>query len=196
MKQAKNLTDFTKSVIFYISKGYTNYKIVRIPPKKADKTAKILKKVSNTYKTNLTRSQRSYRRRHNISNYMSVSFNGVIVILRTAGKNNDKTNEFKNFGKEKMEVEISEWITLVFFVSETNRVTARLSRETYRRIKDDFYLAIKNKNKANYRLLKKMWLNLPWTAGIGKQGKMLNMFVKQKLKEFNLNWQPIYSLNA
>jgi len=194
MKVAKNLKEFTREVIKYLGSGYKYAKIAYIPHKKRHKSHEIAEKVSNHYQTDLTRGKRQHRRRKNLANYGAVMFQDrVIVILRTNGEHNDQPNEFIEVSK--LEVELSEWIGLVFFKNEFNRWTVRLSRETYRRIKADLEIAVKNGNGRDYNFIKSSWLNLPYWKGIGRQSSELHRYTKELLKKYGRSWEPLYTKN-
>ena len=190
MKKSETLNDFVQQTIKYLGSGYKYYKVVKIPHHKRIKIAKILEKIENQYHTSLSREKRQYRRKKNQANYGAANFRDIILIFRTNGEHNDKEKEFKTF--KNLTVEISEYLTLIFFKNEHNRFTVRLDRLTFRRFKEDFYIAIKNNNGRNYNKLKKMWLNLPRYKGIGSQGAELNNFIKETLKEFKREWRALY----
>jgi len=192
MKVAKTLKQFTQEIIKYLGSGYKYAKVVSIPSKKRHRSHEIAKKVSEYYQTNLSRGKRQHKRRKGLSNYGAVMFQDrMIVILRTNGEHNDKPNEFKEVSR--LEVELSEWIGLVFFKNEFDRWTVRVSRETYRRIKLDLQLAIKNGNGRTYHKLLDMWRALPWWKGIGRQSAELHRFIKEELKKYKRAWQPLYA---
>jgi hypothetical protein len=191
MKQTKTLKQFTQETIKYLGSGYKYTKIVQIPHKKRHISHEIAKKVSDYYQTNITRGKRQYKRKKGLANYGAVMFQDkIIVILRTNGEHNDKPNEFKEV--RKLEVELSEWIGLVFFKNEFNHWTIRVSRGTFRRVKADLEIAIKNGNGRNYNLLKAMWRNLPHWKGIGHQSSELHKYTKELLKKYKRSWQPLY----
>ena len=192
MKHTKTIKDFCEGMIKYLGSGYTNYKIVSIPSKKAHKSHEILKKVSNHYQTNLSRGKRQYRRKLGKANYSAVCFKNTIVVLRTSGTHEDGADEFKEF-KKSLRVDLSEWLTLIFFINERKRLTVRLDRLTFRRIREDFFLAIKNGNGKDYNFLKRSWHNLPHYKGIGVQGSQLHHFIKGKLFQFGRNWKGLFS---
>ena len=194
MKQTKTLKEFTKEVIKYLGSGYKYAKVAYIPPKKRHRSNEIAKKVSDYYQTDLTRGKRQHRRRKQLANYGGVMFQDrVIVILRTAGEHNDEAGEFREVSK--LEVQLSEWLGLIFFKNEFDHWTVRVSRDTYRRIKADLQLAIKNGNGRDYNLLKTMWLNLPWWKGIGRQSSELHRYTKELLKKYGRSWEPLYTKN-
>jgi hypothetical protein len=194
MKIAKNLKEFTKEIIKYLGSGYKYAKVVKIPHKKRRRSNEIAKKVSNYYQTDLSRGKRQYKRKKGLANYGAVMFqNGIIVVLRTNGENTDQPNEFKEVSK--LEVELSEWLGLIFFRNEFNRWTVRVSRDTYRKIKADLEIAIKNGNGRNYNLLKAMWRGLPWWKGIGRQSSELHRYTKELLKKYGRSWEPLYTKN-
>jgi hypothetical protein len=191
MKRAKRLKEFTKEIIKYLGSGYKYAKVVSIPSKKAHRSNEIAKKVSEYYQTDLSRGKRQHRRRKDLANYGAVMFQDrLIVILRTSGEHNDNDGEFKEVSK--LEVNLSEWIGLVFFKNELGRWTVRVSRETYRRVKLDIQLAIKNGNGRTYHKLLDMWRALPWWRGIGRQSSELHRFIKEELKKYKRAWQPLY----
>ena len=191
MKRVNNLEDFVKNVIKYLGSGYKYYKIVRIPTNKQTKTAQICNKIQNQYKTTLTRGKKQYRRKKGLCNYGAINYRDIIIILRTSGEHNDKENEFKQFVKN-LTVKISEHLTLVYFKNEHKRITIKLDKITYRRFREDFYIAIKNGHGRNYNKLKQMWRNLPRFKGIGVQGSNLHKYIAEKLKTFERNWQKLY----
>ena len=192
MKKSETLNDFVQNIIKYLGSGYKYYKVVKIPRKKHHKIAQICEKIEKRYQTSLTRGKRQYKRKKGLANYGAVIFRDTIVILRTNGKNNDKKDEFKPFKNKNLNVEISEHLGLIFFKNEFDRFTVRLDRLTFRRFREDFYIAIKNNQKRNYDKLKSMWLNLPRYKGIGRQGKELNKQIKEQLKTFKKNWKSLY----
>lgn len=195
MKIAKNLKEFTKEVIKYLGSGYKYAKVAYIPPKKRFRTKEIIEKVSNHYQTNLSRGKRQHRRRKQLANYGAVMFQDrLIVILRTAGEHNDEAREFREVNK--LEVQLSEWVGLIFFKNEFNRWTVRVSRETFRRVKADLQLAVKNGNGRAYYKLLDMWRGLPWWKGIGRQSSELHRYTKELLKKYNRGWKPLYYQNS
>lgn len=195
MKIAKNLREFTKEVIKYLGSGYKYAKVAYIPPKKRFRTKEIIEKVSNHYQTDLSRGKRQHRRRKQLANYGAVMFQDrLIVILRTAGEHNDEEGEFREVSK--LEVQLSEWLGLIFFKNETGRWTCRVSRDTYRRIKADLQLAAKNGNGRTYYKLLDMWRGLPWWKGIGRQSSELHRHTKELLKKYNRRWKPLYYQNS
>lgn len=191
MKRVTTLEDFVKNVIKYLGSGYKYYKIAKIPAHKKHKMAQISTKIQNQYQTSLSRGKKQYRRKKGLANYGAVSYRDIIILFRTEGNNNDKENEFKQF-KKNITVEISEHLTIVFFRNEHKRITVKLDKITYRRFREDFYIAIKNGNGRNYNKLKQMWLNLPHYKGIGVQGSQLHKYIADKLKTFKRNWQKLY----
>jgi len=191
MKVAKTLKQFTQEVIKYLGSGYKYAKVVSIPSKKRHRSNEIAKKVSEYYQTDLSRGKRQHRRRKDLANYGAVMFQDrIIIILRTSGEHNDNDREFREVSK--LEVELSEWIGLVFFRNEFDRWTVRVSRDTYRRIKADIQLSIKNGNGRTYHKLLDMWRALPWWKGIGRQSSELHRFIKDELKKYKRGWQPLY----
>jgi hypothetical protein len=193
MKQAKTLKEFTQEVIKYLGSGYKYAKVVKIPHKKRNRSHEIAKKVSNYYKTDLSRGKRQYKRKKGLANYGAVMFQDrIIVILRTSGEHNDQPNEFKEVSR--LEVELSEWLGLIFFKNEYSSWSVRVSRNTYQKIKADLEIAIKNGNGRNYNLLKAMWLNLPHWKGIGRQSSELHRYTKELLKKYKRGWQPLFAM--
>lgn len=191
MKEAKNIKEFCHGLLSFAGVGYEYIKIVRIPPKKLSKIDEIRKKVSEHYKTDLTRSARYYRKKRGIANYGAVSFRDIIVILRTPGENKDAEGEFIKL-KKRLKIPISEHLTLILFRDNRNRLTFRIDKKDFQRIKADFYEAIKNRDGWRYNTLKKMWYNLPYYKGIGRQGSDLHRFIKKHLKAQRLGWKPLY----
>lgn len=188
MKTTTTLKEFTKEAIKYLGSGYKYAKIVQIPNKKRHRRHEIQKKVSDYYKTDLSRGKRQYRRRKNLANYGGVMFQDrVIILFRTEGEHNNGEKEFLEVSK--LEVKLSEWIGVVFFKNEFNRWTVRLDRDTFRKFKSDFQLAIKNGNGRNYHKLLSMWSSLPYWKGIGRQSADLHKFIKERLKKYNRDWE-------
>lgn len=187
MRQPNNLKEYCKDIIRYVGSGYNAFKIVRIDENKAHRTNEILLKVSEHYKTNLSRGMRHKGRLKNIANYGAIYFKNTIIILRTAGEHTDKENEFIPIGK-KMEIILSEWVGLILHKDEREIWTFRLSAETFSRFRGDYFLAYKNKDGRKFHTLEKMWAGFPFYHGIGKQRIVLFEYFREWKKTYKCDW--------
>jgi len=192
MTRTTTLKDLCRGVLRYVGNGYIYYKITHIPPQKAHKTAQILKKVSDTYETNLTQGKRQYRRKQKIANYQAISFRGMIIIFRTSGEHKDNSHEFKKINSKGLELVVSEHLKLILFKDEREKWTYRLSKENYAFFSQEIKKAFEKRSGIKYHSLKKMFNNLPNYMGIGKQKKELNKLIKELQK--NSNSQHIWKL--
>ena len=179
MTRTTTLKDLCRGVLRYVGNGYVYYKITHIPIQKAHKTAQILKKVSDTYETNLTQGKRQYRRKQKIANYQAISFRGMIIIFRTSGEHKDNPHEFKKINSKGLELTISEHLKLILFKDERGKWTYRLGKENYAFFSQEIKKSFEKRNGIKYHSLKKMFNNLPIYIGIGKQKKELNKLIKE-----------------
>jgi len=190
MEITDSLKDFTREVIKYLGSGYIYAKIAYIPPKKREISKKIAKKIQKTYETDLSRGKRQYRRKKDLANYSAVMYKDcLVVVLKTAGKHNDKIREFAAVNN--LKVELSKHMSIVFFRNEHKRWTVRLNRSTYRAFKMQFQKAIEKGDTRAYNKLKEMWKNLPRWKGIGHQSSLLYAFLEEELYRHKRNWSNI-----
>lgn len=187
MKRYETLTELCQTLPKYLGNGYDFYRITRIPQKKAKKTAQIIKKLSNTYKTDLTQGKRQYRRKKGLANYALISYRDIIIVLKTAGKD-EVENDFNRF-KTSLKLEISKYLTLILYRDEREVLTYRIERLTFNRMRAEFERCFKSKNGKKFHTLVKMFDNLPKYLGIGHQKKQLISDFKKWQKEHKTNWQ-------
>jgi hypothetical protein len=187
MKERLKLREFCKDVITYIGSGYKYFKIVHIPNDKLFKKHEILLKVSNHYRTNLSRGMRHKGRLKNIANYGAVYFKNTLIILRTSGEHQDGEKEFSEIPKN-LEIKFSEHLTLILFKDERGKFTWRLSRETFRFFRGEFEIAFKNRDGKKFHNLNHLWGGLPRYIGIGKQKRELNKMFLEWSKKYKVKW--------
>jgi hypothetical protein len=190
-KMEPTLKTFCQETIKWLGSGYCYVKIARIPPKKASNLPQIIKKVSRHYQTDLSRGKRQYRRLQGRANYGLAYFGSVIVVFRSPGEHDDAPGEFIE-AADRLEVQVSEHLGLVFHRGEHKRLTVRLNRQTLRWLREDFRRAILKDKKRDYMQLRQMWLNLPRYRGVGKQGRDLNKQLITWLRQNSRLWPPLY----
>lgn len=183
MQKAETLKELCQGCLRYVGNGYIYYKISHIPNKKALKTAQILLRVSQHYKTDLSSGKRQYRRKQNLANYQLIHFRSMIIIFRTSGNNADDPGEFKEFGKKGIELKISKDLKLILFRDERQKLTFRLSKENYSFFSGELQKAHEKRNGQKFHILKMMFNNLPFYVGIGKQKRSLNELIKKLQKD-------------
>ena len=183
----KSLEQFTHDVMKYVGSGYKYVKIAKVPESKGHKLPQIIKKVSEYYQTDISRGKRQYRRRQNKANYGMAVYGHIIVIFRTEGDHTDKSTEFQEIGK-RLSIKISDYTTLVVFKDERDIWTIRLDRDTYRRIRDEILLHIKNGNRRGYRRVLQAFRRFPNWKGIGTQQKALYEVIRRAKKVYNADW--------
>jgi len=188
MKKNTELKPFLGHLVNLIAKGYIHYKIVKIPPKKMYKIDKILKKIENEYKTNLTRSQRAYAKKKGYANLQAVQFRDIVVILHTNGlvsNEIDLGNGFVCF-KEKnaLRLNVSDYLSVIIFKDERNKITVRLSKETLQDFKSEVIEAFKTQNGRRFHNTLKRFKGLPLFRGIIKQKKDIRAWILDKQKDY------------
>jgi len=189
MKRYETLTELCKALPKYLGNGYEQIRITRIPSKKVSKTDNILKRLSNTYKTDLTQGKRQYRRKKGLANYALLSYRDIVIILKTSGtdETEDEINDFNRFNRS-LKLEISKYLTLILYRDEREILTYRIERETFNRMRAEFERSFKSKNGKKFHNLVKMFDNLPYYKGIGHQKKQLISDFKEWQKEHRTRW--------
>ncbi|MEA3522413.1 MAG: hypothetical protein U9R50_05515 [Campylobacterota bacterium] len=189
MKIYETLTELCQALPKYIGNGYKYYRITRIPPEKVSKTAQILKRLSNTYQTELTQGKRQYRRKKGLSNYSLFCYRDLVIILKTPGtEETENETDFKTFNGS-LSLVISKYLTLILYRDERGVLTYRIERETFNRMRSMFEQSFKSKNGKKFHTLVKMFDNLPYYKGIGHQKKQLIRDFKEWQKEHKTKWK-------
>jgi len=194
MHTADDIKSFLRHLVNYLGKGYRSYLVVRIPPKKMrpDKKAAVLKKITQNYQTNLTRSQRAYAKSKGFANFGAVNYRDIVVILHTKGKIKPEIGMPKGFTsfneKSSLNLKISPYLELIVFLDERKRVTVRLSRETIADFKEEMMKAFKSEDGRHFHTTLTRFSNLPVYRGIFMQKKVLHSWLVKKKKAFGVKW--------
>jgi len=192
MKKEETLKGFLRQIVAHIGSGYTSILVVQIPKKKEHKKEKVLTKLRLNYKTDSTRSQRYYAKKKGYANFQAISYMNMVVILHTRGLIKDEIdvgNGFTCFEKKSsLELNISDYLKLVIFKDERDKITVRLNNETFRSFKSEFDLAYKKKSGFLYNKLLSRLSHLPPYRGLQLQKIMILKYLKQKNKESGVKW--------
>jgi len=187
--KSDNLKTFLGATISYLGHGYIYYKIVSIPQKKIEKKAQILKKIEKNYQTKKTRSQRAYAKKKGKANFGAVCYNNTIIILHTKGvisENIDYGKGWYQFNeKSKIELNVSDYTSIIIFKDERKKITARLSKETLEDFKNRINEALKKKDKKALYAILSSFRGYPLFRGIVMQKKSLKAWLRDKLNNEN-----------
>jgi len=198
MKKEETLKGFLRQLIAHIGSGYTNILIVHIPKKKEYKRDRVLTKIRLNYKTVTTRSQRYYAKKKGFANFQAISYMNMVVILHTKGLIKDEidvSNGFMCFEKKSsLKLNISDYLKLVIFRDERNKITVRLDKEIFRDFKSEFDLAYKKKSGFLYNKLLSRLSHLPPYRGLQLQKILILKYLKQKNKENGVKWDIPYKV--
>jgi len=187
--QSDNLKTFLGATISYLGHGYTTFKIVSIPEKKINKKAQILKKIEKNYQTKKTRSQRAYAKKKGKANFGAVNYNNLVIILHTKGEISEDIDlgkgwlEFKE--KTKIELNLSDYTSIIIFKDERKKITARLSKETLEDFKNRINEALKKRDKKALYAVLNAFKGYPLFRGIVMQKKALKSWLRDKLRDEN-----------
>ena len=189
MIKSDNLKTFLGGTISYLGHGYTSYKIVSIPEKKINKKAQILKKIEKNYQTKKTRSQRAYAKKKGKANFGAVCYNNTIIILHTNGEIDEKIDYGKGWyqfkEKTKIELNLSDYTSIIIFRDERKKITARLSKIVLEDVKNRINEALKKKDKKALYAVLNAFKGYPLFRGIVMQKKSLKSWLRDKLRDEN-----------
>lgn len=192
MKRAENLKEFIRYIIAFIGTGYTNYKLVEIPPKKANKKEIIIRKLSDTYQTNLTRSQRAYAKSKGKANFNGVAFNNILFICFTNGSISNEIDLGNGIGrfeeKNSLSIRLSDYTTINIFIDERKKITAKMSKETFRDIKNQLQDCFNQKNGYLFHNVLKKVSGFPNYRGFQLQKRDLVFFCNEQKKIHGVGW--------
>ena len=193
MKRYETLSELCQALPKFIGNGYEYIRLTRIPSKKAPKTAQIIKRLSNTYQTELTQGKRQYRRKLGKANYALISYRDIVIILKTPGTDETEAeeNEFIAFNNS-VKLEVSKYLALILYRDERGVLTYRIDRENFNEMRAEFERAFKSKNGRKFHSLVKRFDNLPYYKGIGQQKKQLLQDFKDWQKEHKTKWKLIF----
>jgi len=187
--KSDNLKTFIGSTISFLGHGYTTFKIVSIPQKKIHKKAQILQKIEKNYQTKKTRSQRAYAKKKNRANFGAVCYNNTIIILHTKGEIDEKIDYGKGWyqfkEKTKIELNLSDYTSIIIFRDERKKITARLSKIVLEDVKNRINEALKKRDKKALYAVLSSFRGYPLFRGIVMQKKALKEWLRLKLKDQN-----------
>ena len=189
MIKSDNLKTCIGSIISYLGHGYTSYKIVSIPEKKINKKAQILKKIEKNYQTKKTRSQRAYAKKKNRANFGAVNYNNLVIILHTKGEISPEIDYGKGWyqfnEKSKIELNLSDYTSIIIFRDERKKITARLSKIVLEDVKNRINAALRKRDKKALYAVLNTFRGYPLFRGIVMQKKALKEWLRLKLKDEN-----------
>lgn len=192
MKKAENLKEFIRYIIAFVGTGYTNYKLVEIPPKKSSKKEIIIRKIADSYQTNLTRSQRAYAKSKGKANFNGVAFNNMLFICFTNGAISQEIDLGNSIGhfeeKNSISIRLSDYTTINIFIDERKKITAKMSKETFRDIKNQLQDAFKKKNGYLFHSILKKVSGFPNYRGFQLQKRDLVFYCNEQKKEHGVKW--------
>jgi len=187
--KSDNLKTFIGSTISFLGHGYTTFKIVSIPQKKIHKKAQILKKIEKNYQTKKTRSQRAYAKKKGKANFGAVNYNNLVIILHTKGEISENIDYGKGWysfeKKSKIELNISDYTSIIIFRDEREKITARLGKETLEDFKNRINEALKKRDKKALYAVLSSFRGYPLFRGIVMQKKALKSWLRDKLRDEN-----------
>ena len=189
MIKSDNLKTFLGATISYLGHGYIYYKIVSIPQKKINKKAQILKKIKKNYQTKKTRSQRAYAKKKGKANFGAVNYNNLVIILHTKGEISPEIDygkgwlEFKE--KSKIELNLSDYTSIIIFRDERKKITARLSKIVLEDVKNRINEALRKRDKKALYAVLNAFKGYPLFRGIVMQKKALKSWLRERLREEN-----------
>ena len=129
---------FIQQIQFYVSRGYTEYHLVKYPEHKQDKFLKIDRKLIEKYNANLNKDKAYYNKKENYSNFKFLRHGDTAIILKSKGKlrkNIVLDDAFQSVENEKIAIQIGEKATLVIGYNDETKVTVFLDKKTYREVR-------------------------------------------------------------
>ncbi len=193
-----------QQLVYLVSRGYYHYCLIEYPLQKKEKWEKIDLKLINKYQCNKSKFQRARSKNKGNTNFYFIRYENAALILHTNGellKNIAKDDIFHDCRNKKTRITIPiKTITLTIMPPgdpNHNGVTVRLSKESYRGMKEHLksvcqgqnrQIVIKEFNKLN---------GIPAWSGIIKQKKMLAEYtISQARKNFILIKKEDLRLNT
>jgi hypothetical protein len=184
----EDIQSLTKQIMRYAGNGYKYIQVSKIPEEKMKKVSKIEEKIRRRYNTNLTTYQRQYKRRQNKANFVALRYKKTIIVLKTDGETEIEENFQNIFGS----VLSFDYLKIVLFRDERNKMTFRLEREILRDIKTKIKLTIKNRRGRSFhseiRRLYTLSKVLPY-RGINRQISAILKMIKEEQKKHGTAWE-------
>ena len=216
MKRCKTLGLFCREVMRLVGCGYVYANFVKIKEMSEDKINEKIHYIDTIYELDKTRSAKAWNRHKDIANVDAVFFEkyNVLFIAKTKGalhKNlTDKGVKDYQFEKvEKLTLQISALLGLKLYKQVTTkeakekaiqqgkapkveRWTFKLSYETFKAFKAEFYNAISKGDGRHFHTLQSRWKGLPNYVGIGIQRTNLNTFIQDLMKKHARHWSKTF----
>jgi len=183
----EDIKSLSKQIMRYAGNGYKYIQVSTIPENKIKKISKIDEKITRRYNTDLTTYQRQYKRRKNQANFIALRYKRTIIVLKTDGETEIEDKFIDILGS----VLSFDYLKIVLYKDERNKMTFRLDRDILRDIKTKIKLSIKNRHGRAFhnelRRLHTLSKVLPY-RGINLQISAILKMIKEEQKKHNTRW--------
>lgn len=127
-------------LVYLVSRGYYYHKVVSYPQKKRSKWLEIDEKMRATYQCGKSKYQRARLKKRGEARIMFLRWESVGVILHTDGALSEELScgGFLDIRESYAQIPVSAGVVFFVYIDRSRRqATARLTRESYRRVKEE-----------------------------------------------------------
>ena len=183
-----------QQIVYLVSKGYIYYSVGEIPLTKASKARSIDKKIIDKYNMDLSKHQRSRRKKKKLANFYYLRWKNQFIILHTEGeidesvKIDDVFFNIKKKSKRGNKIKINIGKELILNVVLVNgKATVMLDKSTFKDVKTELDELVKNKQIGKLYKRFNMLNYIPAWSGIVKQKFLLQEEIYKSAKKYGLN---------
>ena len=178
-------------IVHLVGRGYYFYCLTHLPENKRARWNSIDRKLIDRYQTDKSKFQRARCKSKKIANFYYLRWENISILLHTTGelRNIEYIDHFSDIRRQSILLAISELISFSIGINaiqskgETKtKVFVRLSRESYRGVKNELVECAKSKNKYLMKLVYDRLNGLPAYSGIIDQKRNLAKFLSRQAK--------------
>ena len=178
-----NWQGLLQMVVYLASRGYYYHKVVTYPEKKRGKWLEIDKKMITTYKCAKSKYQRARMKKRGEARIMFLRYESTAVIIRSDGALPVGLTcaDFSDIRERYAQIPVSDRIAFFIYIDrETRKASARLTRESYLRLKTEIEETCREGKIYRIRNIIERLNGLPAWHGIHEQ--------KVNLAELAVKW--------
>lgn len=178
-------------IVHLVGRGYYFYCITHLPEHKRARWSSIDRKLIARYQTDKSKFQRARCKSKKTANFFYLRWENISILLHTAGElgNIEYIDHFTDIRHQPIHLAISDLISFAIGVNAMqtkgeikNKVFVRLSRESYRGVKDELAECAKSTNKYIMKMAYDRLNGLPAYSGIINQKRNLAKFLSIQAK--------------
>ena len=180
---------FIQMLVYLFGRDYYYYCLVNLPELKKHRWEKIDQKLIFKYQAAKSKWQRYKAKEQKRANFYYLRWNSVAIIMHTKGHIPEEINYddlFQDIRKMQLEFYISELVGFVVYLDEQEKVSVKLTKDTYAGHKTELTDAAATKNIIKMQQTFNMLNGYPAWKGIIQQKRKLSKYLVRQAQKHQI----------